>query len=292
MSIFDIMLWLFFLFVVVRAEWPPNFCDSNTKRADAFVELTHDSAERQESFCSCSEPWDTAHALYIHIGRKTKTHTFSNKSLLGFKWTDSSGEQFQIVVHDRRLKITGANEVMDCPDIFVHKSIWIRIRLDFLANTNQTTVSVSYALERHFLSCVRFHLNGESKSLATDIVARTDVGTVQKVYTIQQEPPTLTKSLKSTAPMSTELKTRLETLERLLMSVQHRTGVIEQQVSGLSSMVNDMDEYKLIEERFQSSMSDTGWRMNIGFCILSVCICMTAACLTRRMHQRERIHIL
>lgn len=291
-AIFVNMLLLLLLFLVfARAEWPPETCDSGVSSVKSSIEMTHFSQKRHESSCVCGKPWDMFDMpLYIHVERKSRTQNFSNKSFMGFKFMDSTGVRFHIFVHDRRMKLQFGS-ILDCPDMFVNKSVWIRIRMDYLANWNQTSVSVSYASGERFLSCGRFELGGEVSLMKTEIHAATDTGMAQTLHVMQHEAPRLEK------PTHIELADRpviqrLESLERLLMSVKQRTSVMEQQISGLADLVNDLDDMKYLEQRFNASMSETGWRMSIGFCVLFVVILLAVACLVRRMHLRERIHIL
>ena len=209
---------------------------------------------------------------------------------MGFKFVDSTGVRFHIFVHDRRMKLQ-FDSILDCPDMFVNKSVWIRIRMDYLANWNQTSVSVSYASGERFLSCGRFELGGKISLMKTEIHAATDTGMAQTLHAIQSEAPQLEKPA-HVVSTPTALIQRLDSLERLLMSVKQRTSVMEQQISGIADLLRDIDDLKYLEQRFNTSMSETGWRMSIGFCVLFVAILLSVAFLIRRMHQRERIHIL
>lgn len=276
---------LYLLYSCVHAEWPPSTCDKVVLKNENTIKLTPVLARRQESSCSCKEPWSVDAPLYIHMERvPQKQHAMANKSLMGIRFRDVDSEAFHMVVDNRRLKVTGAFEgIFDCPGRFIASPFWVRVRLNTMVN--KTSVSISYSSGQTFVPCGRFVLDRVPTSVWTDMHARTETGMVQKILQMQQTIPEISETIPDTA-----MHKRIESLNRLLASTQKRVETMEQTMAGLGNLVQDLQDVFDIEE-LKLSVSNTSSRMHFGFIALFTIIGI-GICILVRYRPKERIHLL
>lgn len=212
------LLVLFLLVKVCYSEWPPFSCDPQVNIEKNTVTLT--SAEQQEREYSCQLRETFHNEVFINFEKKYSRRIFqkSHDSILGITIMDRNTNLFTLRIHNDRIET--AEPRRHCYGVFTSTDISLQIKLHPLFELKRTFISVQYAKNGAYISCMKFEISDVIDDFSLKLHAITDTGMVQMVHNVAQE-----ETKQDTIQLETEfqsIKERLRVVEKFMNNAAQR----------------------------------------------------------------------
>jgi hypothetical protein len=292
------MMFLFFvMFVVARAEWPPQRCSEDVTFQGQDVIMTSESHDNVITSCEISESFQNV--VYMEF---TRRYTRKSRHRVQSSLTISAQNFFNVIISNDKIEIeytnnTNEKELNSCLARSVSKkdeTSWLRMRMHKMRDLNKTFISVGIAAlnSKMFTTCSKFEIEGYILPVKLKLSGKTSTGMDQIIHKFTDKRPIF----KSATDIS--IMARLDVLEKRLSRIEtaysRQTGALRQEQEKLHLKIDDSQErltkkvslaHQEVHEKVKS------WSM-INMVVIFIALVLFGFYLRWKIWKEKRYHLL